>query len=588
VKKQEREAFIKAVRECGLSLGEIVQEVEKKGMLGHFKSLKQSVYSSPEGGVFSTRDFWCEAGVDQEKIFTSYFGVDSKEICEIDDARKYVKSILNKVTDDILLDIKSTSKEKMLGKLLCLYSNVHRFYIAERKIREQIIRECPTLECRIFEDNRNIAITIINGLNIMIENCLIYSRDADPNEMNKYQISELFDSELLVRVYLYGLLSWYYTALNISKDTNRNYPYCKGIKVNIQKSVPIDGDFEHPIIYSNVLLFGNQTALMPKDIKRYLAQIDSTPIGKGFRGEYGLDYLRVCAVFYYLEERWQGIEFQVVSLQTLIRDIEKVITGFNGKDFVERFLISADQLKQYISEREPYIFRMGYNKKRLELCPLIRLNEEEIMLSSAVIAHSMHLWNNYMINGGRPYNAEIEGDSLIKGAAEREEELAKQMLDILMSKLVNEYPNPQYCRKNVSYKSIFGRIKGFEDTSDYDLVYFTGDELYLIESKYFSDSFTPNSLIGDFGKLFRKGKYYEHCRARYDLVEAYPDRMKDFLKTTSEIQVHYLFVSSKPLEVGLQDQDGMVTFLNLGNFEEYIRNGFKDEEGNVIETTHRI
>jgi len=72
------------------------------------------------------------------------------------------------------------------------------------------------------------------------------------------------------------------------------------------------------------------------------------------------------------------------------------------------------------------------------------------------------------------------------------------------------------------------------------------------------------------------------------LVEAYPDRMKDFLKTTSEIQVHYLFVSSKPLEVGLQDQDGMVTFLNLGNFEEYIRNGFKDEEGNVIETTHRI
>jgi len=53
VKKQEREAFIKAVRECGLSLGEIVQEVEKKGMLGHFKSLKQSVYSSPEGGDFN-------------------------------------------------------------------------------------------------------------------------------------------------------------------------------------------------------------------------------------------------------------------------------------------------------------------------------------------------------------------------------------------------------------------------------------------------------------------------------------------------------------------------------------------------------
>lgn len=89
--------------------------------------------------------------------------------------------------------------------------------------------------------------------------------------------------------------------------------------------------------------------------------------------------------------------------------------------------------------------------------------------------------------------------------------------------------------------------------------------------------------------MFKKKGYYEHCRKRYDLVLSEPDRIKQFIGVSGDVNVHFLFVSSKPLEVEFTDQDGIVTFPCLANFDAYLEGKLFPEIGDVpVRPTHRI
>ncbi|WP_073081011.1 hypothetical protein [Sporobacter termitidis] len=181
------------------------------------------------------------------------------------------------------------------------------------------------------------------------------------------------------------------------------------------------------------------------------------------------------------------------------------------------------------------------------------------------------------------------GDAVIDGFGKREEELGDQLVDLLYEKLEQHYPDAKFQDKNVKYHRIFGKKKDrFQDNEDYDIVCYSGDELFLIESKYFSDSPTPNLAIGDYNKIFKDGRYYEHCRARYDLVESEPDKMRSFIRATDDVKAHYLFISSKPLEIEFQDEDKIVTFLSVANFDRYIEGKLEAEDGSILRPTHEI
>ena len=81
--------------------------------------------------------------------------------------------------------------------------------------------------------------------------------------------------------------------------------------------------------------------------------------------------------------------------------------------------------------------------------------------------------------------------------------------------------------------------------------------------------------------MFREKGYYDHCRKRYDLVLAEPQKVKDFIGATEKIKVHCLFVSSKPLEIEFQDEDGVVTFPCLSIFDDYLEGKLLPEVGDI-------
>ena len=112
-------------------------------------------------------------------------------------------------------------------------------------------------------------------------------------------------------------------------------------------------------------------------------------------------------------------------------------------------------------------------------------------------------------------------------------------------------------------------------------------ELFLIEAKFFSDSLSNSGVITDYEKLFKPNGYYEHCRRRYDLVLQNPDRMKQYIGASGSLNVHFLFVSSKPLEIEFEDKDGIVAFPCLAIFDKYLEGKLISEDGErTIRPTH--
>ena len=201
------------------SFGEIIQEFEKKGAFGNFSHIPNNQSDS----MITSRQFWISAGVDQLLVFEEYLGNSAQKIENIENAINYIEPILSQLATELMAKIKSNN-DKPLNKLLQIYKKVYDYYLSDRKARTKIAKLNSDYTNPVLEANRNIALTLFDGLDILIENHIalqnIEEKDAYET-FGQVKNDDLFDSDLLIKTYLYALLSRYTTILNICKKTNK-------------------------------------------------------------------------------------------------------------------------------------------------------------------------------------------------------------------------------------------------------------------------------------------------------------------------------------------------------------------------------
>jgi hypothetical protein len=141
---------------------------------------------------------------------------------------------------------------------------------------------------------------------------------------------------------------------------------------------------------------------------------------------------------------------------------------------------------------------------------------------------------------------------------------------VIVSDILKKKYNGAYSGIDIDYSRIYGQRS--INYGDFDIIFYNEGlkELFLIEVKYFSDSLNSGGMITDYDKLLKSDGYYDKCRRRYDLVIAEPQLMKDFIGACGNVDVHFIFLTSKPIEIEFQDRDGIVTFLCLDIFEKYL------------------
>ena len=537
---------------------------------------------------FQTRPFRRCMGVSDEKFknrFEEFFGQSEIEITERDNAIKLLLNVVSTIQERILYRLKNENSYDMLMKLYYIFDEVHSFYLKEKESRVKLSElniDKPNV-IDTFIENRDIMRNTIDACNIWIENAILYQHNVDTMAEAKDRGLSM-DIDLLLDLYLYGFASQGVSLLTLSKNTGQELFY--GLKITPKRNTPAEILKYHPIIFFNTAIAGNQNILVEKPLT---PDANDTSFGKGFLKTYGVEFLLFLAVIKSFQDdvlRGDDKSLTVISREYFIYLVENYTNPkVDGNAFYESFVLTKAKVKQQLRKNEDVIWVMGTNKERHELRPFIGLEDGNVLISYGATEQAKQLWVSYFSNGGMCYTN--KSDHLSNAMNSRNQELSDILVDKIREMLNNVY-TPKIDEKDVKYQRIFGERD--INYGDFDVVYYSeqSKELFLIEAKYFSDSLNSSGLVTDYKKLFEKDGYYDHCRRRYDLVMSEPDKIKSFIGVNEDISVHLIFLSSKPIELELQDNDKIVTFLSLGIFEKYIAGKLINEDNSIARPVHII
>lgn len=539
--------------------------------------------------IFMTRDFWSEMNVPRKIVFdiyNEYFGDKSFLIeCRIQ-AIEYLTPIVNILKEEIITWLKANNSNQAIKDLYYIFDICFKFYLAQKTARKKLVELNINDEDIVneFAKNRNMCVNVINSVNLWLENTLLLQNSIDAPLCNS---ESKVNANLFVKIYLYSLASKALSLLALSKKYDEKELFY-GIKISPNEDEPIEVIRYHPVIYFNPSLTGNQDSFK-LDISDY-KNIDSSSFGIGFRKLHNLSLLmvlRTMSTFQANLLKNGKYSHVVISKSHFLSLINKYTSGeIDSNCFFNAFVLTKDNIAPQLNDKDNIIWRMGVNKYRHELRPFICLDNNTIAISNMALEQAKHIWLSYFANGGMIYtNAQ---DELTAAIEERNTELSKLLVRIIREKLRTHY-NAAFDEIDVRYSRIFGNKE--YDYGDYDLVFYSKEEneLLLIEAKFFSDSLTNSGVINDYNRLFKENGYYTHCRKRCDLAIAEIDRLKSFIGITEKIKIHFLFVSSKPIEIEFTDKDGIVSFPCLTIFDDYLKGNLISENGQeIIRQTHEL
>ena len=535
---------------------------------------------------FEAIPFWNSMRVKSEKLrmrFTYFFGKENRKVDDRDEAIKILMKITTTIQYEIVKRIKEESTYGFLLKIYYIFNEVHSLYLEEKELRSKLV-EWNIDDPRVIDilvNNRNIMRNIIDACNIWIENCVLYQHDLDISRVS-VEKEFIMDYDLMIDLFMYGFASQGISLLRLSKNIKCQKLYY-GLDITPNEDIPAEVLKYHPYIYFNTAIIGNQNALVDIPLT---CDANDTDFGKGFYKENNVQFLLFIAAIECFQKdqlREDDKSLTVIKKERFIELVEQYTNPkINGEAFYNSFVLTQDKIEQQLRKKEKIIWIMGANKERHELRPFIGLEDGNILISYGALEQAKQLWVSYFSNGGMCYTNSQKTDKLKKAMERRNKELSDKMLDEIR-KILNKHYQPKIDFKEVKYQRIFGERS--IDYGDFDIVYYCEEtqELFLIESKYFSDSLNSSGMVTDYEKLFESDGYYERCRRRYDLVLDEPEKIKSFVDADNPISVHFLFLTSKPIELEFQDKDEIVSFISLNIFERYIEGKLiSGEDGSIV------
>lgn len=537
---------------------------------------------------FSTRPLWKEINIGQRQVndlYHEYLGTENRDITSRKEAIKFLAQITSRIQDEMTIDLKRNNPEGSIKDLYKILDEVYHFYRRQKearsKMREAGVDRGDTFE--VFSENRNMARNIIDAVNLWIENSLLFQENLE-KEYDKKSFN--LNKELCIKMYIYGAASQALSLISMSQKFDSKELFT-GVKIRPDEDYAIEPIRYHPVIHFNTALTGNQN-ILAEDTE--LKNADDSIIGEGFYSTYKIKFiysLRLLSAF--KEDMLLGgkCAMTVIDKKDFIDTLQEYSPQpIDIDDFFELFVLDKEKIKSQIKGDDGIIWIMNANQYRHEIRPFLCLENDRIFISYCALQQAQELWSSILLNGGMCYSN--KKDDLTRAIERRNEELSDKLVEILREKL-NSHFKADFDKIDVRYDRIFGSKD--IDYGDYDLIFYSDEvkELFLIEAKFFSDSLNNSGTISDYEKMFKAHGYYEHCRGRYDLVMAEPEKMKQFIGATDRIKAHFLFVSSKPLEIEFQDEDGVVCFPCLSIFDDYIKGKLLPEVGDdPVRPTHEL
>ncbi|MBO4808930.1 MAG: hypothetical protein J5537_07790 [Lachnospiraceae bacterium] len=334
--------------------------------------------------LFEAIDFWRAMGI-SETITARRFGelLGGKE-CKYRDINKamgYLSSVVDTIQEKMVADIEIQGSKIFAGEVYQILDKCYNYYIREKKTREKLVNKnvlCNEI-LEKYGHNRNIAMSIIAACNIWIENSILFQSKIDREIEEKLQD---IDPVLMVDLYVYGAASTALSTLSLSKNIP-GYALYYGVDINLKLSEPISLCRDHPIIYYNPLLAGNQHAFSIKGDDYKNANMSA--FGKGFIEEYKIPFVESLRVLSSLQE-YELNKGRFSCIQMSKEEFEKSIDYYKQdvidcRDFWNTFVLTKEKIEKNRQNDEQIIWKMSVNKERHELRPIICFDDNTVFVS---------------------------------------------------------------------------------------------------------------------------------------------------------------------------------------------------------------
>ena len=175
--------------------------------------------SADDGYIFMTRTFWLEMNVPINLVnqtYKKYFGTDNKVIEDRKEAIEILSSIIGQMQSQFVNWLKSENPYAVIKDLYKVLDECFNFYIKQKAARKKLVELNVSDDSivEVFIRNRNMAQSVIDSVNLWMENCLLFQEAIEkPYDNESFEINQ----ELFIDLYIYGTVSKALSLLNLSK-----------------------------------------------------------------------------------------------------------------------------------------------------------------------------------------------------------------------------------------------------------------------------------------------------------------------------------------------------------------------------------
>ena len=320
--------------------------------------------------IFMTRPFWYEMNVSMNLVkqkYAEYLGEEETVIEKRSDAVSLLSRITLQIQELMVQRLKTENPSVVIKDLYKIFDECFHFYMKQKEARKKLteLRINDSSIGDTFEENRNMARSVIDSVNLWLENSVLFQdRIGEPYNQDTFELNQ----ELFIDMYIYGTASRALSLLNLSRKFGEKVLYY-GIKITPSQNEPIDILVYHPVIYFNTLLTGNQD-IFSVPLEEY-KNASNSEFGKGFASVYKMDFLFALRTMSTLQSEMLKdgkYAFTVVDRPDLEKWIDYYTEGkVSGKCFVDAFALTKDNVSSQLRNNDPIIWIMGTNKYRHEI-----------------------------------------------------------------------------------------------------------------------------------------------------------------------------------------------------------------------------
>lgn len=481
----------------------------------------------------------------------------------IEEGALYLEQKVIKLQNYIVGILKQCGSEEFIKNILKFLDIISPFYTKEKEMREKYGNSvCKCFE-NILQNNRKICQGLISSISLWIENALCLDLIKQENYKDL-----ICNKDLLYILSLYEEISSTFSILKSCKSYKLT-PKFEALEILMDITTPVHIRLHFPKVFTSGSTSGN---LREDEDYELLKYANASLFGKGFKEEFDFEffsYLQLLETF--LSKNTEEFYY---------RDFSKCITELfgNGNQPVNNFFVlDSSKVKNDLEKGDSLIWKMECTKNRPTLFPFIKI-AGKCYVSKQLIYIARERWCNYFLNGGVPY-VNIK-DKLCRSIQEYNNEFGNKLQRKII-KILRDWNKSSLIKNEIECGEIFGPVG--KNKGDVDVLCYIKEtnEIYFIESKYFSNSFYSSSMLNDYDKIFKGDKsYHNKFLWKCNLALNYPDKLIKFLNHKGELKIFFLLVTSKSIQIELQDENKIVTFLPIEKLRDFLDGEFSDNEKN--------